>query len=182
MRMRKLQLGYSINICDGSETVVDPEVIRVIERAFRNKNRTLSLLPRLRTIVFIERGQRSGWLLSSFLSPSITSIHLTIQHANIADQARLGMRTAMESIASRCPSLRDLTLDYNSHERPQIFLSSFGRIISAIQGVNSVDISGFLIHTDLFAEMTSLRNLQDLSFNVDYLSEIPPNSRADISR
>lgn len=176
MRMRKLQLGYSTKTFDGPGTLVDPEVIRVIERAFRDNNRTLSLLPRLRTIIFIERGQQSGWLLSSFLSPSITSIHLTIQQTNNADQARLGMRTAMESIASRCPSLRDLTLDYNSHERPQIFLSSFGRIISAIQGVNSVDISGFLIHTDLFAEMTSLRNLQDLSFSIDHLSEIPPNT------
>jgi hypothetical protein len=159
----------------GQRAMVHPTAFRSIEWSLKDSNRTL--LPKLQTIIFVENGEHSGWILSPFISPSITSINLKLQQTNKTDEDRLGIKTAMQSIASRCPSLRDLVLTYNQREPPVMLIPSFERIVSSIQGITSIDISAFHVFTKTFIQLTSLPNLQTLAFNVDHLSNIPHGAR-----
>lgn len=168
--MRELRLG-----CTAAEghTVVDSTVLHALQWAVNDRNPSVPLLPRLRSLTFVEGGPHFGWTLSSFLAQSIVSLYLSIELENDRDQDRVGIMCILESLPIRCPSLRHLALIHHSHTPPASFIASFEISIPKMISLQSLDLSYFHIDRKQFLNLINLPQLHVLVLNIDMLDNIP---------
>lgn len=171
--MRELRLEF---VETEGRVLVDPSVVEAIHWALNVKDSSLQFLPKLRTLSFEERAAQNASTLFQLLSRSIRSLQITFELTNFLDVYKLGMRSVLESLPFKCPSLCHLSLCYHRDITPDALIKSFDISIPSIKSLTCLRLSNFQIRPQQFITLTNLPELYVVEFSIDSLKCIPPGT------